>query len=54
MAERRQAGNPISVLDAQIAACALVAKAALATRDVGGFEGVGLRRLINPWDPGTW
>ncbi|MDR0593979.1 MAG: hypothetical protein LBG60_12135 [Bifidobacteriaceae bacterium] len=54
MARRRQAGNHISVLDAQIAACAMVAKAALATRNAGGFGGVQLRRVINPWDPTTW
>ncbi len=46
---RRQAGKPIEAFDALIAATALVAGAAVATRDVGGFEGCGLT-LINPWE----
>ena len=46
---RRQAGKPIEGFDALIAATALVAGAAVATRDVGGFEGCGLT-LINPWE----
>lgn len=51
-ARRRSAGTPITVFDAQIAATAAVAGAAVATRDTGGFEGCGLT-LIDPWaDPG--
>jgi predicted nucleic acid-binding protein len=46
---RRQAGQPIEGFDALIAATALVAGAAVATRDIGGFEGCGLT-LINPWE----
>ncbi len=46
---RRQAGKPIEGFDALIAATALVAGAAVATRDTGGFEGCGLT-LINPWE----
>jgi predicted nucleic acid-binding protein len=46
---RRQAGKPIEAFDALIAATALVAGAAVATRDVGGFEACGLT-LINPWE----
>jgi predicted nucleic acid-binding protein len=46
---RRDAGKPIGAFDALIAATALVAGAAVATRDVGGFEGCGLT-LINPWE----
>ena len=46
---RRQAGKPIEAFDALIAATALVAGAAVATRDIAGFEGCGLT-LINPWE----
>jgi hypothetical protein len=46
---RRLAGTPIEAFDALIAATALVAGAAIATRDAGGFEGCGLV-LINPWE----
>jgi predicted nucleic acid-binding protein len=52
VAARKRAGRPISILDAQIAAIASCASAALATRDVSGFEGVGLR-LVNPYDRKT-
>lgn len=45
---RRRAGQPISVLDAQIAAIALTAGASVATRDVSGFEGCGVV-VIDPW-----
>lgn len=45
---RQRAGRPISILDAQIAAIALHAKASLATRNTKDFEGVGLR-LIDPY-----
>ena len=47
---RRQAGKPIEAFDALIAATALVTGAAVATRDIAGFEGCGLT-LINPWPP---
>jgi predicted nucleic acid-binding protein len=46
---RRFAGKPIEAFDALIAATARAAKAAIATRDIGGFEGCGLE-LINPWE----
>lgn len=46
--QRRRAGRPIAAFDALIAAIALAAGAAVVTRDIGGFEGCGLR-LINPW-----
>ncbi|WP_439496195.1 type II toxin-antitoxin system VapC family toxin [Bosea sp. (in: a-proteobacteria)] len=49
-AERREAGRPISQFDAQIAAIASSRGAALATRNIGDFEGIGLE-VINPW---TW
>jgi len=46
---RRLAGAPIDAFDALIAATASVASAAVATRDVKGFEGCGVT-LINPWE----
>jgi predicted nucleic acid-binding protein len=46
---RRKAGQPIEGFDALIAATASVAGRAVATRDIGGFEGCGLT-LINPWE----
>lgn len=45
---RRLAGRPISILDAQIAAITLHAKASLATHNTKDFEGIGLR-LIDPY-----
>jgi hypothetical protein len=45
---RRRQGRPIEAFDAQIAAIAAVARADLATRDVGGFADCGLK-LIDPW-----
>jgi len=47
-ARHRAKGKPISQSDAQIAAIALVHRAALATRNVRDFEQCGLR-LIDPW-----
>jgi toxin FitB len=46
---RRQAGAPIHTFDALIAATALVARAAVVTRDTDGFTGCGLT-VINPWE----
>jgi predicted nucleic acid-binding protein len=48
VAERRRAGAPISIIDAQIAAIAKSRNAALATRDVRDFAGCGVT-LIDPW-----
>ncbi len=45
---RRAAGTPIEGFDALIAATVAAAGFAVATRDVGGFEGCGLA-VINPW-----
>jgi predicted nucleic acid-binding protein len=45
---RRRAGAPIHTFDALIAATALVASAAVVTRDTGGFARCGLT-IINPW-----
>jgi predicted nucleic acid-binding protein len=47
-AQRRRAGRPISHFDAQIAAIAVAAGAALATRNVTDFDGCGVK-VINPW-----
>lgn len=48
VADRERAGRPISVPDAQIAAIALVNRAAVATRDQGGFDLTGVS-LVNPF-----
>jgi predicted nucleic acid-binding protein len=47
-ANRRQLGRPISPFDAQIAAIASNAGAAVATANVVDFADCGVR-LINPW-----
>lgn len=47
-ATRRQAGRPISQIDAQIAAIARSRGASLATRNVDDFTDCGIV-LINPW-----
>ncbi len=47
MGERKQLGQPLSILDGQIAAIALVEKAFLATQNVRDFANCGLR-LLNP------
>ena len=48
-AERRRAGRPISHFDAQIAAIAHSAGAAVASRNVVDFDGCGID-VINPWE----
>jgi predicted nucleic acid-binding protein len=48
LAIRRKMGRPIREFDAQIAAIAKVYGATLATRDVNGFVGCGLK-IIDPW-----
>jgi predicted nucleic acid-binding protein len=47
-AHRRRAGRPISQFDAQIAAIARSMGATIATRDVAGYEGCGVK-VVNPW-----
>ena len=47
-ASRMNAGHPIGVPDAQIAASALAVGAALATRNTRDFTGLGLA-LVDPW-----
>lgn len=48
-AVRHAAGRPISQFDCQIAAIARAHGAAVATRNVGDFEGCGID-VINPWN----
>lgn len=48
-AQRRRSGRPISHFDAQIAAIGRAARAAVATRNVGDYEGCGID-VLNPWD----
>jgi toxin FitB len=49
-ATRRKSGRPMSQRDGQIAAIARSQGAALATRDLGGFENCGIP-IVNPWRP---
>jgi predicted nucleic acid-binding protein len=47
-AEQRRQGRPVEIRDVQIAGIAVARKAALATRNIRHFEGIGIT-LINPW-----
>jgi predicted nucleic acid-binding protein len=47
-AERRASGHPISQFDCQIAAIARARGAAVATRNIGDYEGCRII-LIDPW-----
>ncbi len=47
-AERRRAGRNMEIRDAQIAGIAAARKAAIATRNLRPFEGIGVA-LIDPW-----
>lgn len=47
-AERRRRGRTIEIREAQIAGIAAARKAAIATRNVRNFEGLG-PEAINPW-----
>jgi predicted nucleic acid-binding protein len=49
-AQRERRGRPIGIMDALIAAVALVHGATLATRDTSGFEHLGID-LVNPFVP---
>ena len=53
VAARTQAGRPISVEDAQIAAIALAHRMPLATRNTTDFEGIDGLEVVNPWAEGT-
>ena len=48
MGERKQAGNPMSIPDGQIAAIALANGYTIATRNIKDFNNCGLD-LINPF-----
>jgi predicted nucleic acid-binding protein len=48
-ADRRRTGRPISHFDAQIAAIARSAGAAIATRNVTDYDRCGVK-IVNPWD----
>ncbi|GAA3984241.1 type II toxin-antitoxin system VapC family toxin [Comamonas faecalis] len=54
-AQRQHAGRPIHTEDAQIAAIALTAQLALATRNIKDFEGIDGLEVVNPWqiNPGA-
>lgn len=47
-ATRRKIGRSLEIRDVQIAGIAMARKAAIATRNIRHFEGLGLE-LINPW-----
>ena len=47
-AQRRQAGEPVSFADGQIAAICRSLGATLATRNVDDFAGFGIN-VVNPW-----
>jgi predicted nucleic acid-binding protein len=51
LAAARARGRPTDAGDAQIAAVARLHGMAVATRDVGDFQPLGVT-VINPWDPG--
>jgi predicted nucleic acid-binding protein len=50
VAMRDRIGQPMATMDGLIAAIAVVHGAAIATRDVAGFSGLGLQ-IINPFEP---
>lgn len=47
-AEQRRQGRPVEIRDVQIAGIAATRKAALATRNIRHFEGIGIT-VVNPW-----
>lgn len=51
VSERNAAGRPIGALDGLIAAIARAHGAGIATRDVSGFDGLGIE-IVNPWTAG--
>ena len=48
VAERNAVGRPIGAFDGLIAAIVRSMGASVVTRDVGGFEGLGIE-IVNPW-----
>jgi toxin FitB len=46
--EQRRQGRPVEIRDVQIAGIAAARKAALATRNIRHFEGIGIT-LVDPW-----
>lgn len=50
--DRRSAGRPLSTEDGMIAAICAEHGAALATRNVRDFDGLGVA-LVNPWAPSS-
>ena len=53
VAARTRQGQPISTEDAQIAAIALAAGLAVATRNIKDFENIDSLMLANPWQAPT-
>ena len=51
VSSRSRQGRPITVEDAQIAAIAIAANLALATRNTKDFLDIIGLKLINPWEP---
>lgn len=51
VASRDRDGMPISALDAEIAAICRSRRATLATRNIKGFQGLGLD-VVDPWSDG--
>ena len=49
VSSRSRQGRPITVEDAQVAAIALTADLALATRNIKDFQGLDGLKLVNPW-----
>ena len=50
VADRRAAGHPVSVEDAQIASVAITHHLTLATRNTTDFTCIDKLTIINPWD----
>ena len=53
VSSRSRQGRPITVEDAQIAAIAITADLALATRNTKDFQGLEELKLVNPWKTGS-
>lgn len=53
VSSRSRQGRPITVEDAQIAAIAITADLALASRNTKDFQGLEKLKLVNPWKTGS-